>query len=147
MSFETLIPKPVKLAPKDGVFTLAADTAIVARGSATAIGHTLAQALAPATGYWPAVTPSHSGANAVVIELAPDLARLGPEGYQLNVTPQAVTLRAPQPAGLFYGTQSLLQLLPPEILLRISAADLRASDGKSTTCPGGALEWSIPALG
>ncbi len=51
-----------------------------------------------------------------MIELAPHLAHLGVEGYQLNVTPEAVTLRAPQPAGLFYGVQSLLQLLPPEIL-------------------------------
>lgn len=116
MSVDTLIPKPVKLTPKVGVFTLTADTIIVASGAASTIGHTLAQALAPATGYWLNVTSSHSGANSIVIELAPDLACLGAEGYQLNVTPEVVTLRAPQPAGLFYGVQSLLQLLPPEIL-------------------------------
>jgi hexosaminidase len=116
MSIDTQIPKPVKLTPRDGVFTLTADTPIVAHGPASTIGHTLARAIAPATGYWLTVTTSSSRANSIVIEIAPDLAHLGAEGYQLNVTPESITLHAPQPAGLFYGVQSLLQLLPPEIL-------------------------------
>ncbi|MBE0697757.1 MAG: beta-N-acetylhexosaminidase, partial [Anaerolineaceae bacterium] len=37
---------------------------------------------------------------------------LGDEGYQMSVTPQGVTLRAPKPAGLFYAVKSLHQLLP-----------------------------------
>ncbi len=116
MPIDTLIPKPVRLMPMDGVFALTADTIIVASGAASTIGHTLAQALAPATGYWLNVTSSLSGANSILIELAPDLAHLGAESYQLNVTPEKIALRAPQPAGLFYGVQSFLQLLPPEIL-------------------------------
>src|SRR4051812_37676642 len=35
---------------------------------------------------------------------------LGEEGYKLIVTPQAITIRAPQPAGLFYAHQTLDQL-------------------------------------
>ncbi len=116
MPIDTLIPRPVKLTPADGAFTLTADTPIVAHGPALTLGHTLAQAIAPATGYWLPVTPSSSGTKAIALELAPHLAHLGAEGYLLNVTPEAVMLRAPQPAGLFYGVQSLLQLLPPEIL-------------------------------
>jgi hexosaminidase len=116
MPIDTLIPKPVKLTPMDGVFALTADTIIVASSAASTTGHTLAQALAPATGFWLNVTSSLTGANSILIELAPDLAHLGTEGYQLNVTPEKVALRAPQPAGLFYGVQSFLQLLPPEIL-------------------------------
>jgi hexosaminidase len=40
---------------------------------------------------------------------------LGEEGYELEVTEKGVVLRAAQPGGLFYGVQTLRQLLPPQI--------------------------------
>src|SRR5208282_2318771 len=40
---------------------------------------------------------------------------LGTEGYQLAMNSEAVFIRAATTAGLFYGAQTLLQLLPPEI--------------------------------
>lgn len=40
---------------------------------------------------------------------------LGAEGYQLNVTTQQIIISANTEAGLFYGVQSLLQLLPAEV--------------------------------
>ncbi|MEA3479014.1 MAG: family 20 glycosylhydrolase [Bacteroidota bacterium] len=39
----------------------------------------------------------------------------GDEGYKLEVQANSVIIHAFKPAGLFYGVQSLLQLLPPEI--------------------------------
>ena len=42
-------------------------------------------------------------------------ASLGAEGYELSVTTNGVVIRATTAAGVFYGAQSLLQLLPPEI--------------------------------
>lgn len=40
---------------------------------------------------------------------------LGEEGYMLSVTTKGVFIHANKPAGLFYGLQTLLQLLPKEI--------------------------------
>ena len=37
------------------------------------------------------------------------------EGYQLTVLPQKILLKAKTVAGIFYGAQSILQLLPEEI--------------------------------
>jgi len=42
-------------------------------------------------------------------------AEIGKEGYLLNVYPDSVAILANEPAGLFYGVQTFLQLLPKEI--------------------------------
>lgn len=48
--------------------------------------------------------------GAISLELDPAVA--GPESYELTVTPERVTIRASQAAGMFYGVQSFRQLLP-----------------------------------
>ena len=53
--------------------------------------------------------------SAIVLTTENAKADLGAEGYELSVTPGAVTIRAATQAGLFYGGHTLLQLLPPEI--------------------------------
>jgi hexosaminidase len=40
---------------------------------------------------------------------------LGSEGYKLHVNPNTISLAANKPAGLFFGMQTLMQLLPKEI--------------------------------
>lgn len=42
-------------------------------------------------------------------------ATIDPEGYKLEVKKDRITIKASQPAGFFYATQTLRQLLPPEI--------------------------------
>ncbi|MGO4912745.1 beta-N-acetylhexosaminidase [Leeuwenhoekiella sp. W20_SRS_FM14] len=59
------------------------------------------------------------------------LSDLGKEGYKLEVNTKQITLNAKQPAGLFYGVQSLIQLLPPEI---VKKEIIRAFD------------WTVPAV-
>jgi len=41
--------------------------------------------------------------------------KLGTEGYALSVKQGEVSIRANKPAGIFYGLQSFLQLLPPDL--------------------------------
>src|SRR5690606_4772656 len=50
--------------------------------------------------------------------------------YRLNVTSSGVTLSASEPAGIFYGIQTLYQLLPKEIMV----------DSKSE------IAWTMPAV-
>ena len=55
--------------------------------------------------------------SGILLRLRPDEAKsLGREGYRLDVTQQMLTLTAATRPGLFYGIQTLLQLLPPPIL-------------------------------
>jgi len=50
--------------------------------------------------------------RSIQLALDPSKAALGLEGYELTVTHDGVTLTASQPNGLFYGVQTLRQLLP-----------------------------------
>ena len=40
---------------------------------------------------------------------------LAEEGYRLKVTNNGISLTAKEPAGIFYGVQTLLQLFPKQI--------------------------------
>jgi hexosaminidase len=111
-----IIPAPVSAEPRDGQFQLAPATRILADDSFKNEARLLAARLRAATGYSckvrsvPAAIPA--GDICLTSSNATDL---GPEGYTLSVESNGVTLTAQTAAGIFYGTQSLLQLLPPEI--------------------------------
>jgi len=54
-------------------------------------------------------------AGTIELSLSGDAGRLGDEGYELRVLADRVLLKAANPAGLFYGCQTLRQLFPPQI--------------------------------
>ena len=127
-----IIPQPVKQTARAGRFTITERTVISTDAASISIGHQLARYLEPATGIVFRVQTG-GGAPAHSISLRRDrtLARLGDEGYVLDVGPARVTVRAAGAAGLFYGLQSIRQLLPPEIFRE---------------APVAGVEWSMPAV-
>jgi hexosaminidase len=120
--FASVIPRPVAQAPERGAFTLAPTARVVVRsGGAEArrIGELLAAPLRPATGYrLPVVDARDEAEGDVVLALAAGDRSLGEEGYRLVVGARRVTITARRPAGLFWGTQTLRQLLPASIEAR-----------------------------
>ena len=116
-----IIPRPVSEVATGGSFILSAGTGIYvepAIDEAKAIGQYLAEALKPATGYALKVlgTNTTPAKGNITLTLTGANPALGDEGYQLTITPELVKLVANHPAGLFYGVQTIRQLLPPAMV-------------------------------
>lgn len=110
-----LIPQPAELQQLSGTFTLTKATTIgFDRPEGRAVAEMLVQKLNVPTGL--ALKAQQSVQSTIQLSLnnTPN-AQLGKEGYTLEATPKGVAITANQPAGLFYGMQTLLQLLPKEI--------------------------------
>lgn len=117
-----LIPQPVSVSTQAGAFRLNSGTSIAVSGGppqARQAADYLAKALAAPTGWQLKVSePARSPAsrNAIVLALTGQSpAPAHAEGYELTVTARGIRIQSPTPAGLFYGVQTLLQLLPPEV--------------------------------
>jgi len=116
-----IIPLPQKMEVQSGSFVLRADgvapgerTKILVNTGAGETGRYLAGELRRRASVDCDVIPVEKAHGSGNIELRLEGANpaLGDEGYTLTVAPDAVTIRARSSAGLFYGAQSLLQLLP-----------------------------------
>ncbi|MGE5647866.1 MAG: beta-N-acetylhexosaminidase [Acidobacteriota bacterium] len=118
-----IIPRPERIEPQQGTWTLTAGARIVAAGpAATAEGNTLADALAPALGHRPSVLAGAPRPGDIALTLAPSRTDLGTEGYELEVRTGGVRMTAAHAAGLFYAGQTLRQLLPVAAFRRAPAA-------------------------
>src|SRR5713226_7437734 len=126
----TLIPLPQQMQVRPGVFTLCpaqpipgapahATTKLFVDVPSQETGQYLAALLLKSTGYkFEVATNSGPGpiAGAILLTTVNANTNLGTEGYELTVAPDSVVIRAAAAPGIFYGVQSLLQLLPPQVL-------------------------------
>ncbi len=113
-----IIPEPVIAIVKPGQFILPKHVVIEAAASANMLKVTtyLKNKLTTSTGAQ--VSIINTVATPATIKLLlyprPDTT-LGKEGYHLWVSAKGIIIRANEPAGLFYGVQTLVQLFPKEI--------------------------------
>ncbi|HNC95019.1 MAG TPA: glycoside hydrolase family 20 zincin-like fold domain-containing protein, partial [Myxococcota bacterium] len=124
----SLIPRPTRMEAKDGTFLLTATTGIIASGDAIATAELLAEGLRLSTGYPLPVTPGSDAGGNIVLDFD---SSLPPEGYTLTVTSDGVHLSGADADGLFWATQSLRQLLPPENFQETAVAG---------------VGWALPAV-
>ena len=112
-----LLPEPVKAIRNPGYFKLQEKISIEGPSLATLQPtlQFLKQRLSIPTGLTVLVSTQPSAAPIKLILNKQADPLIGNEGYHLSVTSSAITLRANEAAGLFYGVQSLIQLLPPSI--------------------------------
>ncbi|MGD0745292.1 MAG: beta-N-acetylhexosaminidase [Verrucomicrobiota bacterium] len=130
-----IIPWPQEVTLHSGAFKLTPDTRIYVNFASRQTGNFLAGKLRASTGYPLKVSAKLFSSAAVkgdiLLTTKNASTNLGVEGYELVVATNSVVIRAPTQAGLFYGAQTLLQLLPPDIF--------------STNSVTGA-DWQIPCV-
>jgi len=130
----SVIPQPLKIEIHKGHFQITPFTKIIFKNGdeeIADIGSFISDILMKSTGFEINVerTLEPHENSAIILSLDEELTELGDEGYELRVTHNRVDLKAYKSTGLFYGVQTLLQLLPPEIF------------GESHD-----IEWIIPCV-
>ena len=127
----SVIPRPVRLAPRPGRFELTDRTTIWSNAAGGRSARVLARYLEPATGFAFTIAEGAAPGRGILLRLDPSLARLGPEGYTLDVTPGRIEARASDERGLFYAIQTIRQLLPPAVFREARVAG---------------VAWTMPAV-
>lgn len=98
-----LIPLPSAVSWHDGQVPIAADTVVEGRGKAASTAAYVARELG--------VKTSGRGASRIRFSLVPARKIANPEGYHLRAAADEVLIEASDPRGLFYGAQTLRQLV------------------------------------
>ena len=113
----SIIPVPAILKKGDGSFDLTGSTTVSVSGKSgdlLKVVNYLTSKINAATGF--ALKPQQGTSGNIQLTLnSKEDSSIGKEGYSIDVKPSNVHIKANTAAGLFYGCQTLLQLLPKEI--------------------------------
>ncbi|HZY25672.1 MAG TPA: family 20 glycosylhydrolase [Bacteroidales bacterium] len=125
-----LIPQPADIKQSGGQYELLRTSTISFDApEALKIAGLFSQKLNLPTGF--TIKPQQGNTGSIQFNLNKvPVSTLGKEGYTLVSSPDGVVITANDPAGLFYGMQTLLQLLPKEI------------EGKTAAN----IAWTIPSV-
>ncbi len=112
----SIIPQPLSVQEKSGNFKLSSTTKIVyEKGNIDlkAISEKLSDQIKKTTGFQLKIAEAglKPSKNEISLQLKSGLDSLGNEGYTLFVSPDHIEVNANKPAGIFYGTETIYQLL------------------------------------
>jgi len=129
-----IIPEPVSFTLFKGDFNLSEKTIIYYDKELLKISGYLKNLLFPSTGFNLGVKKLEemtSKENAINLLLHENKNNRIIEGYTLEITPQKINILAGNPVGIFYGVQTLRQLLPAELERRTKIEN---------------IDWKVPCL-
>ncbi len=113
----SIIPEPVSVKTGTGVFTLPRNIIIQAplHTEMKEVFGIFRERVTRSTGSTVSLSSTAANPTIKMVLNSTEDKQLGKEGYKLSVTQKGISISANQPAGLYYGVQSLMQLFPKEI--------------------------------
>ena len=111
----SVVPLPVDIKETSGIFSINPQTKISYDKGLKQQAELLAAALSPATGFDYSIVESKTATKNVIHLKIDKSISDNKEAYGLSVKDDNVVITGTTPAGVFYATQTLLQLLPVEI--------------------------------
>jgi len=131
-----LIPLPAELTPGEGRFTLSPQTPIHACADTEATAHYMVDQIQGDLGLELTISQiddtDGQPDTGIVLVTQPEDGELGHEGYQLSIDGDRILIAACDDAGLFYGVQTVRQLL------LLASEKQESADGVPT--------WTVPSL-
>ncbi len=109
----SIIPKPVEMVIQNGDFTLSGKTCLVAGNGAHETADYLQSRIKDGLGILLKEDSTGDCINKLILKIDQQT-DIGKEGYKLLIDDN-ISIIASDNAGLFYGVQSLLQLMPPQV--------------------------------
>lgn len=106
-----IIPRPVELTRESGVFRLGSDSVVEAGKGCAEEAVMLRRFLCPGTGL--RLAPGKSSKSEISLSIDPNQGH-GEEGYTMKITPTKIQIIGGGSAGVFYGIETLRQLLPAD---------------------------------